>query len=56
MIGDATFDIDAGHAAHMKTIAVTWGSHHLATLEAAQPDSIVTTREALADVLLPAHG
>ncbi|WP_336206820.1 HAD family hydrolase, partial [Leuconostoc suionicum] len=33
MIGDATFDIDAGNAAGIDTIAVTWGSHDQAILE-----------------------
>ena len=51
MVGDATFDIDAGNAAGMTTIAVTWGAHTQETLKQSEPDYLVATREALAEVL-----
>lgn len=51
MVGDATFDIDAGNAAGMTTVAVTWGAHTPAQLVQSKPDYLVTTREALAEVL-----
>lgn len=51
MVGDATFDIDAGNAAGMTTIAVTWGAHTRETLKQSEPDYLVATREALAEVL-----
>jgi HAD superfamily hydrolase (TIGR01509 family) len=40
MVGDATFDIQAGNGAGMQTIAVTWGSHDVPTLQEAQPTHI----------------
>ena len=52
MVGDATFDIDAGNAAGMTSVGVTWGSHEPAKLRQAQPDYLVSTRAALAEVLL----
>lgn len=51
MVGDATFDIDAGNAAGMTTIAVTWGVHTREMLKQSEPDYLVATREALAEVL-----
>lgn len=51
MVGDATFDIDAGNAAGMTTIAVTWGAHTREMLKQFEPDYLVATREALAEVL-----
>lgn len=52
MVGDATFDIDAGNAAGMATVAVTWGSHAPEKLAQVQPNHLVNTRKALAEVLL----
>lgn len=37
-VGDARVDIEAGHAAGMKTAWVTWGAGTLGNLESAQPD------------------
>lgn len=41
MIGDALFDIEMGHAAGVRPIAVSWGFQPRATLEAARPYAIV---------------
>lgn len=42
-VGDAPFDIQAGRAAGVVTIAVTWGFFARADLEALGPDAVVTT-------------
>jgi pyrophosphatase PpaX len=42
-VGDAPFDIQAGNAAGVATIAVTWGFFAPADLMAASPDALVTT-------------
>lgn len=42
-IGDAPFDMQAGRAAGLTTIAVTWGFFSRADLEAEGPDLIVDT-------------
>jgi phosphoglycolate phosphatase len=41
MIGDAVFDIEMGHAAGVKPIAVSWGFQPRAALEAARPYAVV---------------
>jgi phosphoglycolate phosphatase len=41
MIGDALFDIEMGHAAGVRPIAVSWGFQPRATLETAKPYAIV---------------
>ncbi|MCA0352371.1 MAG: HAD-IA family hydrolase [Chloroflexi bacterium] len=41
MIGDTTHDITLGHNAHVASLAVTTGTHDLATLTAAQPLAIL---------------
>lgn len=51
MIGDATFDIDAGKSAGVASCAVTWGSHSIEQLTAKQPDYLVNDFEALLGVL-----
>lgn len=52
MIGDATFDIDAGNAAGIDTIAVTWGSHDQAILEKAQPNYIISDAKQLTEIII----
>ena len=47
-VGDAPFDIQAGRAAGVVTIAVTWGFFTLPDLEAEGPDRVVATPEELA--------
>ena len=42
-VGDAPFDVRAGRAAGLRTIAVTWGFFSRADLEAEGPDMIVDT-------------
>jgi phosphoglycolate phosphatase len=37
MVGDASTDIEMGHAAGMDTIAVTWGAHSPVELRQASP-------------------
>lgn len=43
MVGDATFDLQMGKAAHCQTCAVTWGSHTKEALLRERPDFIVET-------------
>jgi pyrophosphatase PpaX len=51
-IGDAPFDIAAGIAAGVFTIAVTWGGiHPFERVEAEEPDAIVSTVEELRALL-----
>ncbi|MCA8884548.1 MAG: HAD-IA family hydrolase [Rhodobacteraceae bacterium] len=52
MIGDTVFDMEMGHAAGMKTIAVSWGYHPRAMLEDAAPDILVDRVGDLGDVIL----
>lgn len=47
-VGDSPFDIRAAKAAHMYSVAVTWGRiHDRAKLEAEEPSAIVDTAEEL---------
>lgn len=46
-VGDAPFDMQAGHAAGLATIAVTWGFFPAAELQALDPDALVNTPEDL---------
>lgn len=47
-VGDSPFDIRAAKAAHMYSVAVTWGRiHDRPKLEAEQPSAIVDTAEEL---------
>jgi len=52
VVGDTTFDIQMGKAAGCRTVAVTYGNHTLAQLQAASPTHIIThfstLRESLA--------
>jgi pyrophosphatase PpaX len=51
-VGDSPFDIRAAKAAHMYSVAVTWGRIHDRTkLEAEQPSAIVDTADELYDAL-----
>jgi pyrophosphatase PpaX len=51
-VGDSPFDIRAAKAAHMYSVAVTWGRIHDRTLlEAEQPAAIVDTADELYDTL-----
>lgn len=51
MVGDSWLDIEAGRAAGLRTCAVTWGVSDLGVLEAARPDALVHTVDALREVL-----
>ncbi|MEQ8834178.1 MAG: HAD-IA family hydrolase [Miltoncostaeaceae bacterium] len=51
-VGDAPFDMRAGRAAGLTTIAVTWGFFSRADLEAEEPDLIVDTPDELLAVCL----
>jgi pyrophosphatase PpaX len=53
-VGDAPFDMQAGRAAGLVTIGVTWGFFARADLEAQGPDLIVDTPAALCDLCLGA--
>ena len=51
-VGDSPFDIRAAKAAHMYSVAVTWGRiHDRAKLEAEEPAAIVDTADELYDSL-----
>jgi pyrophosphatase PpaX len=51
-VGDSPFDIRAAKAAHMYSVAVTWGRiHDREKLEAEEPAAIVDTAEALYESL-----
>ncbi|MFN8110806.1 MAG: HAD-IA family hydrolase [Thermoleophilia bacterium] len=52
-VGDAPFDLQAGRAAGMATIGVTWGFFPRATLQPEAPDAICDTVDELRRVLLP---
>lgn len=51
-VGDAPFDMRAGKAAGLVTVAVTWGFFSRADLEAEEPDLIVDTPAELLAVCL----
>lgn len=51
-VGDAPFDLQAARAAGVAAIGVTWGFFDRGTLAALQPDALVDTPQALAQVLL----
>lgn len=53
-VGDAPFDIRAGHAAGVTTVAVTWGFFDRESLEAERPDAVADSVDALGELLLPA--
>jgi phosphoglycolate phosphatase len=52
MVGDHPMDIEMGHAAHMRTIAVPTGQSTRADLLAAQPDLLLDDVVALAGLLV----
>lgn len=51
-VGDAPFDMQAGRAAGVVTIGVTWGFFSRADLEAEGPDAIVDTPAELCELCL----
>lgn len=52
-VGDYPTDIEAGKAAGMKTIAVSWGYHNgIETLEKEQPDHLVNKAEEIASIII----
>ncbi len=50
-VGDSLFDVQAGRAANVTTIGVTWGMASREDLQAAGPDHIVDTWPDLVEVL-----
>ena len=52
-VGDSPFDIAAARAAHVTSLAVSWGAFTEDTLRAAGPDHLVSDLDAAVDVLLP---
>ena len=42
MIGDATYDLQMGKSARVKTCAVTWGAHKVEELESENPDYLIS--------------
>ena len=50
-VGDSAADVEAGRAAGLITIAVTWGSPDHDQLHAARPDSVVGTGDELLTAL-----
>jgi pyrophosphatase PpaX len=51
MVGDSPYDVLAGRAAGLTTIAVSWGLLARASLEAAEPDAIADVPADLASLL-----
>ena len=51
MVGDTEFDVAMGRAAGFATVAVAWGYHPRARLEAAGADMVIETFDALDDAL-----
>ncbi|MDT8325257.1 MAG: HAD-IA family hydrolase, partial [Bacteroidota bacterium] len=51
MIGDSVYDIEAGKAAGVRTMAVTWGFQSSETLKALKPDRIVSAFDEIVDML-----
>lgn len=51
MIGDATFDIQMGQSAGIKTCGVSWGAHSAAKLQMVKPDYLVHNFKDLLDVI-----
>ncbi len=52
MVGDTTYDIDAGRAAGLKTIAVLSGNHSRARLKGHRPDYIIKSVADLPKLLI----
>ena len=52
-VGDAVVDLQAGQAAGMGTVGVSWGAGERSALEAAGPDAVVDDVAGLTSVLLP---
>ena len=56
VVGDTVFDIEMGRSAGIRTIAVSWGAHEIAALEAAGADAVAYAAADLpriVDALLP---
>jgi phosphoglycolate phosphatase len=51
MIGDSVYDIEAGKAAGVRTMAVTWGFQPAETLKALKPDRVVSAFDEIVDML-----
>jgi len=52
LIGDESRDIQAGKAANINTIGVTWGYHSATNLNACHPDYLIHTPDALKKLML----
>ena len=55
-VGDSIFDITAGNAAGVKTIAVLWGAAKKEEFDSAQPSTYVASSSALVDALERMNG
>lgn len=55
-VGDSIFDITAGNAAGVKTIAVLWGAAKKEEFDSAQPSAYVASSSALADAVERMNG
>jgi pyrophosphatase PpaX len=51
-VGDSPFDVDAAKAAHLTSVAVSWGAFSEDALRAAAPDHLVPDIRSAVDVLL----
>jgi phosphoglycolate phosphatase-like HAD superfamily hydrolase len=54
MIGDSRYDVEAGHAAGIRTLAVSWGFEDRDVLEALHPTALFDHPSALSQWLLEA--
>jgi pyrophosphatase PpaX len=51
-VGDSPFDVEAAKAAHLTSVAVSWGAFSEDALRAAEPDHLVPDIQSAVDVLL----
>jgi pyrophosphatase PpaX len=51
-VGDSPFDVEAAKAAHLTSVAVSWGAFSEDALRAAAPDHLVPDIRSAVDVLL----
>ena len=52
MIGDSVYDLKAGKAAGVRTIAVTYGFQEADTLKALKPDAVVSAFAEITEIVL----
>jgi pyrophosphatase PpaX len=51
-VGDSPFDVESAKAAHLKSVAVSWGAFSEDALRTAEPDHLVPDIQSAVDILL----